>query len=389
VIGTRTAVWLVARREIVERVRERSLLISTFVTVGILAAGLVLPSALGFGGPAKGTVVAVGPRAVTVAQQARAQQQAFDVELSVRRAAGDAGARALVRGGEADVAVLAGGRALAVADAADEAVIAAVQAGSSAARGARPPPPLPVQRLGDGSSGTQQGIAFVALVILYGQLLGYGFWVATGVIEEKSTRVVELLLSTIRPRELLAGKVIGIGLLGLAQLLLIGAAGVVIGAASGQLDVTADVVAAVGIVLAWFVLGFLFYSCAFAVAGALVPRQEELQTATAPLTILIVMSFFLSFGALDDPGSGLARVMSFIPPSAPMVMPVRLIAGDAAAWEVVASVGLTVLGGGALIAVAARVYGAAVLRTGSRVSLRAVWRAAGEQPAGGRRRTGR
>ncbi|MEA2268738.1 MAG: type transport system permease protein [Solirubrobacteraceae bacterium] len=383
-IGTRAAVGLVARREIVERVRERSLLISTFVTVGILAAALVLPSALGFGGPAKGTIAAAGPQALAVANQARAQEKAFDVDLTVRRVAGDAAARALVRDGEADVAILADGRALAVADQADEAVVAAVQAGSSTVRGARLPPPLPVQRFGDGDSDAQQGIAFVALVILYGQLLGYGFWVATGVVEEKSTRVVELLLSTIRPRELLAGKVIGIGLLGLAQLLLIGAAGVAIGAATGQLEVNADVLAAVGIVLAWFVLGFLFYSCAFAVAGALVPRQEELQTATAPLTILIVMSFFLSFGALDDPGSSLARTMSFVPPSAPMVMPVRLIAGEAAAWEVVASVALTVLGGAALIAVAARVYGAAVLRTGARVSLRTVWRATGRQPAGRR-----
>jgi ABC-2 type transport system permease protein len=173
----------------------------------------------------------------------------------------------------------------------------------------------------------------------------------------------------------LAGKVIGIGLLGLAQLLFIGLVGVTIGAASGQLDLTSDVVVAVGVVVAWFVLGFGLYSCAFAVAGALVPRQEEIQAVTAPLTILILASFFLSFGALDDPGSTIARVLSFVPPSAPMVMPVRLIAGDAAAGEIVASVTLTLAGATALIALAARVYGAAVLRTGSRVTLRAVWRA--------------
>src|SRR6185295_16965771 len=112
---------------------------------------------------------------------------------------------------DADVAVLAGGRGLLAAHDADDSLVAAVQSGSQAARGARLPPPLPVATAGGESSSDREAIAFVAVVILYGQLLGYGFWVATGVVEEKSTRVVELLLSAIRPRRLLAGKVIGIG----------------------------------------------------------------------------------------------------------------------------------------------------------------------------------
>jgi ABC-2 type transport system permease protein len=379
VIGTVPAILLVARREIVERIRERSLWVSTGITVAVLAGVLVLPNALGFGGPTKGTVAAAGPQSAAVARQAAAGERASDVDLSVRRVRDDATARRMVRDGDADVAVLAGGRALAAAEDADDAVVSAVQAGSQAARGGRLPPPLPVAREGDSGASQREGIAFVAVVILYGQLLGYGFWVATGVVEEKATRVVELLLAAIRPRQLLAGKVIGIGALGLGQLLLIGLFGVLIGSASGQLEVDRDVVAAVGIVLAWFLLGFALYSCAFAVAGALVPRQEEIQSITAPLTIIILASFFLSFGALDDPGSSLAKVLSLIPPSAPMVMPVRMIAGNVAAWEVVASVALTLAAAAGLIALAARVYGAAVLRTGSRVTLRAVWRATGEQ----------
>jgi ABC-2 type transport system permease protein len=381
VIATPTAIALVARREIVERVRERSLWISTGVTIAVLAGFLVLPSALGFGGATKATVAVVGPQAARVAAQARAQQKAFDVSLTVRRVADDATARRLVRDGDADVAVVSGARALAAAQDADSAVLAAVQSGSQTVRGGRLPPPLPVAQAGDSGASDRQGIAFAAVVILYGQLLGYGFWVASGVVEEKSTRVVELLLAAIRPRQLLAGKVIGIGVLGLGQLLVIGLCGAVIGAATGQLDVTGDVIEAVGIVLVWFVLGFGLYSCAFAVAGALVPRQEEVQSVTAPLTVIIVASFFLSFGALDDPGSSLARTLSFVPPSAPMVMPVRLIAGNAPAWEIAASVALTLATAVALIALAARVYGAAVLRTGSRVTLRAVWRASGERDA--------
>jgi ABC-2 type transport system permease protein len=381
VIGAAQAIRLVARREIVERSRERSLWVSTGITVLVLAGVLVLPSALGFGGATSGTVAVVGPDAAAVARQAVAQQQAFDVKLTVREVDSAGAARRLVRDGDADVAVLAGGRGLLAAHDADDSVVAAVQSGSQAARGARLPPPLPVRTEGGEGASDRQGIAFVAVVILYGQLLGYGFWVATGVVEEKATRVVELLLSAIRPRQLLAGKVIGIGLLGLGQLLLIGLVGVVIGAASGQLDVNGDVAVAVGVVLLWFLLGFALYSCAFAVAGALVPRQEEIQSVTAPLTIIILASFFLSFGALDDPGSTLARVLSLVPPSAPMVMPVRLIAGDVPAWEVALAIALTLAAATALIAIAARIYGAAVLRTGSRVTLRAVWRATGEQAA--------
>jgi ABC-2 type transport system permease protein len=379
VIATRTAVGLVARREIVERVRERSLWISTAVTVAVLAGILVLPGLLGFGGATKGTVVAVGPPAQRVAGLARAQDKTFDVAITARPVPDDATARRMVRDGDADVAVLSGARSLAAAQDADDKVIGAVQAASQIARGASLPAPLPLARAGDSGASDRNGIAFVAVVILYGQLLGYGFWVASGVVEEKSTRVIELLLSTIRPRQLLAGKVIGIGVIGLGQLLLIGALGAVIGAASGRLDVTGDVVSAVGVVLAWFVLGFGLYSCAFAVAGALVPRQEEIQAVTAPLTVLIVASFFLSFGALDDPNSSLARVLSFVPPSAPMVMPVRMIAGNAAAWEVLAAIAVTLAAAVALIALAGRVYGAAVLRTGSRVSLRTAWRTSGAQ----------
>jgi ABC-2 type transport system permease protein len=292
----------------------------------------------------------------------------------------DAAAQRLVRSGEVDVAVLAGGRALSVSEDADDAVVTAVQAGSSAARAGGLPPPLPVRRTGGDASDEREAVAFVAVVILYGQLLGYGFWVATGVVEEKSTRVVELLLSAISPRQLLAGKVLGIGVLGLGQLLLIGLAGVVMGAATGELDLDGDLVGALAIVLAWFVLGYAMYSCAFAVAGALVSRQEDVQSVTAPLTITILAAFFLSFSALGDPASSLAQVLSFVPPAAPMIMPVRMIAGDVAAWEVLASVAITAAAGVALVALAARIYGAAVLRTGARVSLRSMWRttAAGE-----------
>ncbi len=167
--------------------------------------------------------------------------------------------------------------------------------------------------------------------------------------------MVELLLSTIRPRELLAGKVIGIGLVALGQLVLIGVIGLSLSLAVGAVDVPDDALRAFAVVLAFFVVGYAFYAALFAVAGALVPRQEEIQQTSTPITIVLFASFFLSFAALNDPGSTLARVLSFVPPSAPMVLPVPLIAGEVAAWEVALGVALLVLASAALLVVAARV----------------------------------
>jgi ABC-2 type transport system permease protein len=113
----------------------------------------------------------------------------------------------------------------------------------------------------------------------------------------------------------------------------------------------------------------------FAVAGALVPRQEDIQNSTGPLTIVLVGSFLLSFSAIEDPGGGLATVLSFVPPTAPMVAPVRLIAGDMPLVQVVLSVAVLLASTAALVLVAARIYANAVLRTATRVRPLDAWRA--------------
>ena len=219
-------------------------------------------------------------------------------------------------------------------------------------------------------------VAFVAVLLLYGQLFGYGVWVATGVIEEKSSRVVEVLLSAIRPRQLMAGKIAGIGLLGLLQLVLISVYAIVLATVTGVVDVPADSLAAAGLTLGWFVLGFAFYAAMFAVAGALVSRMEELQNAIVPINLLIFASFLISIGALQDPDSTIARVASLLPISSALAMPVRMVLGSATTWEVVASLAIVVGSTALLIPLAGRVYAGAVLRTGAKVKLRDAWRAA-------------
>src|SRR6185503_17827380 len=123
-------------------------------------------------------------------------------------------------------------------------------------------------------------------------------------------------------------------------------------------------VSSIAIVLGWFVLGYFFYASLFTVAGALVSRQEDLQTTMTPLTLLIVASFFIGISATGDPSSTLATVASLLTPTAPLVMPSRIVLGEATALEIVASVAISIGATIALIPLATRVYSRAILRTG-------------------------
>jgi ABC-2 type transport system permease protein len=246
------------------------------------------------------------------------------------------------------------------------------------ARAALDPAPLRVTTVEPVNEDAEDrgGFAFVAVLLLYGQLISMGYFVAMGVVEEKSSRVVELILSTLRPRHLLAGKILGLGLLGLGQLLLIAVVGIGLGAAGGALDVNGDVVVAAALALAWFVVGYAFYAAAFACAASLVSRQEDLQSVISPLTIVLMVGFFISFGVLDDPDGTLATVVSFIPPFAPMTMPPRIALGEASTVEVVGALGVTVGATLLLIPLAARIYRGGVLRMGGAIKLREAWRSA-------------
>ncbi len=252
-----------------------------------------------------------------------------------------------LRSGDVD-AVLGGGE-LRGKEELDTELVGVLQASAQLREaGASGGPPLRVTTIEpvDDREDALGGLAFFTILILYGQLLTYGFWVASGVVEEKASRVVEILLSTIRPRELLAGKVIGLGLLGLGQLLLVAAVGVFVATATGVVDVDADLLIAVGLSLLWFVLGYAFFACAFACAGALVPRLEELQASTMPLTLTIMVSLFVAFAVNSDPDGTLAHVTAFIPFTAPMTLPPRILVGAAPWYEVVGGALVTIARGG-------------------------------------------
>jgi ABC-2 type transport system permease protein len=390
----RGMVWLVARREIITRVRERSFLISTLVTLLIVGAVVVLPSL--FGGDDDEVTVGVVGNAAAVEPALRQAAAVQDATLTVRTYPDEAAARTAVTDGDADAVFLGAGRVLVdeelsgttgqVVQTAYRQVAGAerlTEAGLDAGAVARAldVPPLAVTAVDppDPDADARRQAAFVGILLLYFQLIGYGIAVALGVVEEKASRVVELLLSTLRPWQLLAGKIIGIGLLGLGQLVLTGLVGIGAALATGAADIPSGIAGVAGQVVIWFLLGYAFYACLFAALAALVSRQEEVQNVTAPLTIVLVGSFFIAITALGDPDGTLARVASIVPPFSAMVMPLRSSTGSAPAWEVGLAMLLMVLAVVSLVRLAGRVYAGAVLRSGPRVALRDALRSGRKQ----------
>jgi ABC-2 type transport system permease protein len=214
---------------------------------------------------------------------------------------------------------------------------------------------------------------FVA-ALLYVALAGYGSIVANGVVEEKANRIVEILLSTVRPRELLFGKVVGIGLVGFIQLVLLGAVGLVAVMKTQVISVPAVGVTAVLGGLLWFVLGFVFFALIYAAAGSMVSRQEEAAPVVAPIGILIIGSYLAFFWVEANPTNPIGIALSLLPPFAPVLMSARMATGEAQAWQVVLAVVLMLAGIAGMNALAARIYSNSVLRIGTRVRLADAWR---------------
>jgi ABC-2 type transport system permease protein len=207
-------------------------------------------------------------------------------------------------------------------------------------------------------------------------IFSYGTWVLTGVVEEKQSRVVEVVLSTVRPRDLLMGKVIGIGVLALAQLLVLVAAGIAVAQLSGRLVLPPTTVGAVAQLLLWFMLGFALYSTAMGFLGSLASRVEEASNASMPVTMTATACYLAAILIVQqEPDGILAQVMTFFPPAAPMVVPLRVALDAIAPWEIALSIAIMVAAIWLLFVVGARVYAGAVLQTGSRIRIRDAWRA--------------
>lgn len=221
--------------------------------------------------------------------------------------------------------------------------------------------------------------ALVGLMMLYISILIFGQFVMMGVMEEKQTRVVEVVLSRVKPSQVLIGKVVGIGLLGLVQIVSLGAAALLTLyiADITDIDLTSIGLKIFGILVLWYLLGYTFYSFLYGALGATISRQEDMQGVAMLPVLLILPGFFLAQVALASPEGWVAKVASLIPIWSPMVMAVRTTVSAVPAWEVGLSILLLVLTTYVLIVLGGRIYRGAILHTGSKTKLRVAWRNTG------------
>lgn len=220
--------------------------------------------------------------------------------------------------------------------------------------------------------------ALIGLMLLYISILIFGQFVMMGVMEEKQTRVVEVVLSRVSPAQILVGKVVGIGLLGLVQIAALGGAALLTLSIAdiADFDVTSLGLKIFGLLILWYLLGYTFYSFLYGALGATISRQEDMQGVAMLPVLLILPGFFLAQLALANPEGWIARVASFVPVWSPMVMAVRATVSDVPMWEVGLSILLLVLTTYGLILFGGRIYRGAILHTGSKTKLRTAWRTA-------------
>ncbi|MDT7698415.1 MAG: type transport system permease protein [Pseudonocardiales bacterium] len=387
------AVLLVAKREFVTQTRSRSFVIGLVVTLVIFGIyGLVLRF---IGDQSSSDTVGVTPDSTALAAVLQQATSAADRTLTiveVDRAAGEQQVRdddldALLTGAPGSYQLIGRDAVGPELQGLVEGVIRQRTLGDALTSAGQDPVLVPqrgtvaVTTLEpvDPERGQRLGLAIVTSVLLFMSLIGYGTAVAQGVVEEKSSRVVELLLATIRPIHLLTGKVLGLGAVGLAQLVTLGAVGLAGATASGLLTAPSAAASALVAAVIWYLLGFFLYASVYAAAGSMVSRQEELQSLVTPIMFPLFLPFLFAVSVLPgDPRNTVGTVLSFVPFFAPTLMPARAALGVAPWWQVGIAIVLTLATIVGVVQVAARIYRNSVLRTGARVTWSEALRGAGK-----------
>lgn len=387
---------IIAEREIRQRGRSRAFALSTVFLLLAVAAGVTIPAIVAHHARPQ-RVGIVGGQVAAMTAVVREAGRFTGTGVTVVAEPSVAQAEAALRSGQLDVVLvddtevmvkqvqLASGSGGTLPEA-----IANV-AGLSKLLGQLPPGAaasgvsLPVRGLAPPSASLSRRLTGLFTVVLVFTLISvYGGQIATGVGEEKSNRIVEVILACVRPLQLLVGKVTGIGVLALAQAALMVAVFLGLGAAVGSSLVHG---AAPGIVITgavFLVLGYAFYCTAFAAAGSLVSRQSDVGTVVLPVQVPLIVAYALSFTVLYANGANaFYRVLGFLPPTAPVAMPVLYAAGDVPGWQAAVSAVLVAAGTVWMARTAAAIYGRSILRTGSRVRLRQVLARGGSRLSAG------
>ena len=396
--SARQVVGMVARRELRTRLRSKAFRIATLISVLILVA-LALISKLVSGHSSSAFDVGLTPSTASLAQPLLTSAKLVNVQVNTHTVGDDATGQAEVRDGTLDALLVGDGSGVDVVVKKDlgSDLQSAMQAlaGSVAldrqitSLGGNPATvgaaivgaKISVDTLEPAtkkSNPEQIAVGVIAGILIFIALNMSGQLVAQGVVEEKSSRVVELLLATVRPWQLMAGKVLGIGVVGLIQVLTIGIVGVLVGFGVGTLHLAVSAAASTIIwVVVWFVLGFSAYALAFAAVGALVSRQEDVASTVTPVLMFLIIGYVLGISVLpSSPNSSFMAVLSMIPFFAPTMMPMRIAMTGVPAWQLTVAVGGMLVLIPLLVWLSGRIYRNAVVRSGARVRLADAWRPA-------------
>lgn len=396
-ITRRQEIALVAGRELRAQLFKRSAVVSTLVMLALVVGGIVVAAYLT---DDDGAPYRLGTRQVPAAmvpaleQVVDTQGQAVRVvDVSDERDAAVLGEDA-PQGRAVDMVLDLGASqpALIVREEADESVEAGVTAvlqqsalsgqitalggdpGTVASALASAAPELRVLEPPEHDSegfGARYSVLMTLDVLLLIALMGGGQVIAMGVVEEKASRIVEILLACVRPTSLLAGKILGTGIAFFLSTSVVGLAGWATATATGVVGASVDLDTALAVTLAWMVVGFAIFAVAYGAAASLVSRQEDVGAVLTPLTMIAMIPYILSFVmALNDPDSPVLRALAFLPPFAPFMMPARLVLGVSSWMEQAVALGLSLAFLPLLVRLAARIYTRSVTRTGARVPLR-------------------
>ena len=350
-----SATRLVAEREIRSFLRMKGFWIGLAVLVVGLFAAAILPSV--FGGD-QDSVAAVGPEAARVLDGA---------DLEVRTVTDVAQAEELVRADEVEAAIVpdssgesaTGVRVIALDDQPTDVIAELVTA-----------PPVDLLDASDVSQGVRSLVIMVfALVFLMFGMGGAA--IAQSTVTEKQTRIVEILVATVPIRALLAGKIVGHALLTIGQVAVLAVAAPIALRIGGQSELLTVMAPALGWFVPFLCVGFVLLAAMWAVAGSLVSRQEDLGSSMGLVMIMVMGPYFAVMLLSDNPV--VMTVLSYLPFSSAIAMPVRLFAGEAATWEALASLG--VLAGSVVLIVllASRIYAGSLLQTSGKVGLAKAW----------------
>jgi ABC-2 type transport system permease protein len=378
-------VMLVARRELALQLRSKGFSISVLATVVIVAAMVCVPQLLDRDESFRVGLVGEASHALDEPLTALAAQSGTG--LRTARPDDEAAARAALSDGDLDAVVI--DRRVVLGDgkpdqrlsgliqSANEAVafserLSALDLSDEEILRTLTVTPLQERSIasGDRYADTRQGIALLIMLSLLFLFMTTTVGVAAGVVEEKGSRIVEILLVALKPWQLLTGKLLAFGVLGVIQLAAFAVTGIV---SAYAVDLTDDLPPGMGQIVAAtflaYLLGFLFFGAMAAALGSLVSRQEETNGSLAPMTAAVVLSYVAAYIAVSEPDLPISSVITVLPPISMIALPVQLAAGNATMWQVVVGFALMIAAIVAIVALAGRIYERSVLRIGGRVKI--------------------